>query len=105
MTRYHIENEGHRGKAFKVRGGLRVVPARSAADIDDAAPLTEAQIAALAADRCKVEEMDGTDAPDIARLTVEELKDLAAKEEIDLGDATKKADIVSAIQMGREARA
>jgi hypothetical protein len=42
---------------------------------------------------------------DLSRLTVEDLKDLAAKEEIDLGDATKKADIVSAIQLGREAKA
>jgi hypothetical protein len=37
--------------------------------------------------------------------TVPELKALAEAEEIDLGDATKKADIIAAIELAREAKA
>jgi hypothetical protein len=36
-------------------------------------------------------------------LTVADLKALAEAEEIDLGDATKKADIIAAIELAREA--
>ena len=36
---------------------------------------------------------------------VAELKDLAEAEGIDLGDAAKKADIISAIELAREAAA
>ena len=35
---------------------------------------------------------------------VDELKALAIKEEIDLGDATKKDDIIAAIELAREAK-
>lgn len=57
-------------------------------------------------DAFKVEGSASSDGDsDLSKLTVEELKDIATKEEIDLGDATKKADIVSAIQLGREAKA
>lgn len=37
--------------------------------------------------------------------TVPKLKALAEAEEIDLGDATKKADIIAAIELAREAKA
>lgn len=37
-------------------------------------------------------------------LTVNELKALAEDEKIDLGDATKKADIIAAIELAREAK-
>lgn len=46
--------------------------------------------------------VDDTD--DLSKLKVDELKDLAAKEEIDLGDATKKDDIIAAIELAREAK-
>lgn len=36
------------------------------------------------------------------KMKVDELKALAAKEEIDLGDATKKDDIIAAIELARE---
>lgn len=39
---------------------------------------------------------------DLSKLKVEELKALAAKEEIDLGDAKSKADIITAIELARE---
>lgn len=37
-------------------------------------------------------------APKLSDKTVDELKALAAEREIDLGDATKKADIIAAIE-------
>lgn len=40
---------------------------------------------------------------DLTKMKVEDLKALAAAEEIDLGDAKNKADIISAIQLAREA--
>ncbi|PHP21374.1 hypothetical protein CG471_02045 [Sphingobium sp. IP1] len=47
---------------------------------------------------------DDADDQSLGKMKVDELKALAAKEEIDLGDATKKDDIVAAIQLAREAR-
>jgi hypothetical protein len=40
----------------------------------------------------------------LSKMKVDELKALAVKEEIDLGDATKKDDIIVAIERGREAK-
>lgn len=37
-------------------------------------------------------------------LTVQELRDLAEEQGIDLGDATKKADIIAAIELHRDAK-
>jgi len=48
--------------------------------------------------------LSNEDGADLSKLKVDELKDLAAKEEIDLGDATKKDDIIAAIELAREAR-
>lgn len=45
------------------------------------------------------------DAGALAKMKVDDLKALAAKEEIDLGDATKKDDIIAAIELAREAKA
>lgn len=39
---------------------------------------------------------------DLAAMTVDALKALAAQNDIDLGDATKKADIIAAIQLAEE---
>lgn len=50
------------------------------------------------------EEVDGEEGDDLSKLSVAKLKALAAEEEIDLGDATKKADIIAAIELGREAK-
>jgi|GEM_PF-6639548 len=49
-----------------------------------------------------VEAGDHEPPQDLAKLSVNALKDLAAKEEIDLGDATKKLDIIAAIELARE---
>lgn len=43
--------------------------------------------------------------PDFAEMTVAELKAFAEAADIDLGDVTKKADIISAIELAREERA
>lgn len=50
--------------------------------------------------------VDDDDGPkELGDMTVNELKAVAEAEEIDLGDATKKADIVAAIELAREAKA
>lgn len=41
---------------------------------------------------------------DLTKMTVDELKAFAEANEIDLGDATKKADILSAIELAVEAK-
>lgn len=47
---------------------------------------------------------DGDDDIVLSKMKVDELKALAIKEEIDLGDATKKDDIIAAIELAREAK-
>lgn len=47
-------------------------------------------------------EFDGASEEGLSGMTVPELKALAEAESIDLGDATKKADIISAIELARE---
>jgi hypothetical protein len=42
---------------------------------------------------------------DLEKMTVKQLQDLAVAESIDLGDKTKKADIVAAIEAARTAKA
>jgi hypothetical protein len=52
------------------------------------------------------EEVEAEGEPEgLAALKVAELKELAEAEGIDLGDAAKKADIISAIELAREAAA
>lgn len=50
-------------------------------------------------------DVEGGDDEGLASMTVADLKALAEAEEIDLGDATKKADIITAIELAREALA
>lgn len=45
---------------------------------------------------------DSEDAPSLSKMTVDELKAFAEANDIDLGDATKKADILSAIELALE---
>lgn len=51
--------------------------------------------------------IDGEEVEDrgLAGMKVEDLKALAEAEQIDLGDATKKADIIAAIELARESKA
>lgn len=46
---------------------------------------------------------EGGDDEGLASMTVADLKALAEAEGIDLGDSTKKADIIAAIELAREA--
>ena len=48
-------------------------------------------------------EVEGDGDEGLASMTVADLKGLAEAEGIDLGDATKKADIIAAIELAREA--
>jgi hypothetical protein len=56
---YHVKNNSHVDKAFKVRGGHTVVPAGKEAEIVDAKALTEAQIDALDREGVKVKAKGG----------------------------------------------
>jgi hypothetical protein len=103
MANYHVKNGSHVDKAFKVYGGFDIVKAGQEGDVETIDPLTEAQIDAFARDRVKVVDAGGAAA--FADLTVAELKVIAEDEAIDLGDATKKADIIAAIELAREAKA
>jgi len=49
-------------------------------------------------------EAEAEDAPAIDKMTVAELKDFAELNGIDLGDETKKDDILSAIELALEAK-
>lgn len=44
-------------------------------------------------------------APALGKMSVSQLIDLAAERGIDLGDATKKADIIAAIELAQESAA
>lgn len=96
--KYKVKNNDFRAKAFQTPQGVKLVEPGESATVEVLEPL--GKIEGLEA---KLIDGDEAETEDLSRLTVDELKDLAAKEEIDLGDATKKADIVSAIQLGREA--
>ena len=54
--------------------------------------------------KAETAELEG-DSEDLDAMTVAELKQLAAAEETDLGDATKKAEILTKIREARIARA
>jgi len=49
------------------------------------------------------EEVGGDDEADLSKMTVAQLKAFAEANDIDLGDAEKKADILSAIELALEA--
>ncbi|CAN7169595.1 hypothetical protein [Brevundimonas sp. LjRoot202] len=91
-------------KGVHTKKGLVYIEAGKSADLD----VSEAEAAAAKAtgwfSKPKVEDDD--DGPkELGDMTVNELKALAEAETIDLGDATKKADIVAAIELAREAKA
>lgn len=91
-------------KGVHTKNGLVYVDAGKSAELD----VSEAEAAAARAtgwfSRAKVEDDDDAD-EGLNGSTVAELKDIAEKEQIDLGDATKKANIIAAIELAREAKA
>lgn len=50
--KYEVTNNGYRGKAFKVNGGLAVVRAGETKTVETKTKLTPAEIAAYEADGC-----------------------------------------------------
>ncbi len=60
MMNYHVKNGSYVAKAFKVRGGHQVVPARTSVDVLDARELTDAQIAELSLVGIAVKAIDPT---------------------------------------------
>lgn len=94
-------------KGVHTKSGLVYVEAgKTSEDLD----VSEAEAKAAKAtgwfSRAKVEDDDDADDDKpLGELTVAKLRALAEAEEIDLGDATKKDDIVAAIELAREAKA
>lgn len=93
-------------KGVHTKNGLVYVEAGKSADLD----VTDAEAKAAKAtgwfSKPKVEDDDDDDQDKpLADLTVARLRALAEAETIDLGDATKKDDIVAAIELAREAKA
>jgi hypothetical protein len=105
MKRYQVIEE-----FVDVNTGDRFTPAASGGDAVTFTPHDETQEARLLAAGCLRAPRDGAA---IARdqinndglfdQTVDGLKEIAEKETIDLGDATRKADIVAAIRAARAA--
>lgn len=82
-------SKGPRGVNMK-NGTTVYIASGATVDIDAEAPFYEGII-----------EGDGN--PELEDMKVVELKVLAQTENIDLGDATTKADIISTIELSREA--
>lgn len=59
MTTYSVKNGSPVDKAFKVKGGHKIVPAGKDGEVTTTSPLTEEQIDAYAADAVKVVEKAG----------------------------------------------
>jgi hypothetical protein len=92
-------------KGVHTTKGLVYIEAGKSAELD----VTDGELAAAKAtgwfSKPKVEDDDGDDQDKpLAELTVAKLRALAEAEQIDLGDASKKDDIVAAIELAREAR-
>lgn len=80
---------------FTQAGAVNIRPGQSR-DVE----LTETEAEEIRSAGLDVEQ-DGEGAG-LSSMKVDDLKALAEEEGIDLGDATKKADIVSAIELARE---
>lgn len=80
---------------FTQAGAVNIRPGQSR-DLD----LTETEADEIRSAGLVVEQ--GEAEAGLSSMKVEDLKALAEREDIDLGDATKKADIVSAIELARE---
>lgn len=63
--------------------------------------LSDAQAKPLVS-RGLAEQNSGKPSEDLSALTVEKLKELASARGVDLGDASKKADIIAAIELAGE---
>lgn len=91
-------------KGVHTTKGLVYIEAGQSAELD----VSDAEAAAAKATGwfSKPKDSDDDDGPkELSDMTVAELKAVAEAEAIDLGDASKKADIVAAIELAREAKA
>jgi hypothetical protein len=99
--KYKVTNNDFRAKAFQTPDGVKLVEPGDTATIHVSQPIGEVE--GLKAKLLDDEGYEDVDAPDISKMTVAELKGFAETNGIDLGDATKKDDIIAAIEMGLEA--
>lgn len=99
MTKFTNTTRGPKGVNTKT-GLVYVDPGATSGDLD----VEDGELAS--AEATGWFDIDGDDDDKgLAGMTVPDLKALAEAEEIDLGDNTKKADIIAAIELAREAKA
>ncbi len=96
--KYKVKNNDFRAKAFQTPQGVKLVEPGESTTVEVLEPL--GKIEGLEA---KLIDGDEDDAEDLTKLKVDELKAFAEAKGIDLGDATRKDDIIAAIEMGLEA--
>ena len=94
MGKYTNNAPGARGINLK-GGGTRYLAPGETAEIDDG------DVEGVHGDI----DVGEPDDDGLASMKVADLKKLASDEDVDLGDATTKADIISAIELAREATA
>lgn len=88
----------------KVLNALPVIVLQAGQGTDGEVEISDAELAAVEATGWFEVVAEAEDAPAIGKMTVAELKDFAELNGIDLGDATKKDDILSAIELALEAK-
>lgn len=99
MAKYDLINEAPGARGF---GDVLVDAGQSLRGVD----LTDEEVAHIEKfGLLKVVPEDEASKSDLDGLKVDELKALAESEDIDLGDATKKAEIIAAIKLAREEKA
>lgn len=101
---YSVKNDSPVDKAFRVHGGHKIVAAGTKGEVTVTEPYADEQIEAFARDDVELVVQDGGPKA-LSDHTVVELKALAESEQIDLGDASKKDDIIAAIELAREQKA
>lgn len=101
---YSVKNDSPVDKAFRVHGGHKIISAGHKGEVTVTEPYADEQIEAFARDNVELVALEGGPKA-LGDHTVVELKALADAEQIDLGDATKKDDIIAAIELAREQKA
>ncbi|KMS59982.1 hypothetical protein V474_07745 [Novosphingobium barchaimii LL02] len=98
--KYKVTNNDFRTKAFQTPDGVKLVAPGDTATVHVSQPIGEVE--GLKAELLDGEGYEEMDAPDITKMTVAELKTFAETNGIDLGEATKKDDILAAIELANE---
>ncbi|WP_324699792.1 hypothetical protein [Novosphingobium sp. RL4] len=95
-----MTNNDFRANAFQTPDGVKLLEPGDTATIHVSQPIGEVE--GLKAKLLDDEGYEDVDAPDISKMTMAELKVFAETNGIDLGEATKKDDILAAIELANE---